>query len=125
MLSIKGTVWRTSRQVHLLCRFKRHLAGLRHLGGIYRWLATPKRAGYIAFLRLKNNNTQLHKKKLEKLLKNLVYQLNSAFELCVGTTDTFVSSEFEVLFHVFFPSSKASNVSELGSCFFASNPLST
>ena len=31
-LSIKGTVWRTSRQVYLLCRWEWHLAGLPHLG---------------------------------------------------------------------------------------------
>ena len=43
-LSIKGTVWRTSRQVYLLCRWERHLAGFPHLGLVDRWLATPKRA---------------------------------------------------------------------------------
>ena len=43
-LSIKGTVWRTSRQVYLLCRWERHLAGFPHLGVVDRWLATPKRA---------------------------------------------------------------------------------
>ena len=43
-LSIEGTVWRTSRQVYLLCRRERHLAGFPHLGVVDRWLATPKRA---------------------------------------------------------------------------------
>ena len=43
-LSIKGTAGRTSRQVYLLCRWKRHLAGFPHLGVVDRWLATPKRA---------------------------------------------------------------------------------
>ena len=42
-LSVKGTVWRTSRQVYLLCRWERHLAGFPHLGVIDRWLAIPKR----------------------------------------------------------------------------------
>ena len=43
-LGIIGTVWRTSRQVYLLCRWERHLAGFLHLGVVDRWLATPKRA---------------------------------------------------------------------------------
>ena len=43
-LSIEGTVWRTSRQVYLLCRWERHLAGFPHLGVVDRWPATPKRA---------------------------------------------------------------------------------
>ena len=43
-LSIKGTVWRTSRQVYLLYRWERHLAGFPHHGVVDRWLATPKRA---------------------------------------------------------------------------------
>ena len=43
-LSIKGTVWRTSRQVYLLCRWEWHLAGFPHLGVVDRWPATPKRA---------------------------------------------------------------------------------
>ena len=42
--SIKGTVWRTSRQVYLLCRWERHLTRLSHLGVVDRWPATPKRA---------------------------------------------------------------------------------
>ena len=42
-LSIKGTVWRTSRQVYLLCRSKRHLAGFPHLGVVNRWPTTLKR----------------------------------------------------------------------------------
>ena len=40
----KGTVWRTSRQVYLLCRWERHLAGFPHLGVVDTWPATPKRA---------------------------------------------------------------------------------
>ena len=43
-LSIKETVWRTSWQVYLLCRWERHLAGLPHLSVVDKWLATPKRA---------------------------------------------------------------------------------
>ena len=43
-LSINGTEWRTSRQVYLLCRWDRHLAGFPHLGEVDRWPATPKRA---------------------------------------------------------------------------------
>ena len=43
-LSNKGTVWRTSRQVYLLCRGK-GTYGFSHLGVVDRWLATPKRAG--------------------------------------------------------------------------------
>ena len=43
-LSIEATVWRTSRQVYLLCRWERHLAGFPHLGVVDRWPATPKRA---------------------------------------------------------------------------------
>ena len=39
-----GTVWRTSRQVYLLCRRERHLAGFPHLGVVNQWPATPKRA---------------------------------------------------------------------------------
>ena len=38
----KGTVWRTSRQVYLLCRWERHLAGFPHLGEVDRWPATSK-----------------------------------------------------------------------------------
>ena len=43
-LSIKGTVWRTSRQVCVLWRWERHLAGFPHLDVVDRWLATPQRA---------------------------------------------------------------------------------
>ena len=49
-LSIEGTVWSTSRQVYLLCRWKKHLAGFPHLGVVDRWLATPKRARYNALI---------------------------------------------------------------------------
>ena len=42
-LSIKGTVWSTSRQVYL-CLWERHLAGLPHFGVVDKWLATPQRA---------------------------------------------------------------------------------
>ena len=42
--SLKRTVWRTSRQVYLLYRLERHLAGFPHLIVVDRWLATPKRA---------------------------------------------------------------------------------
>ena len=44
MHSIKGTEWRTSRQVYLLRCWERHLVGFPHLGVVDRWLATPKRA---------------------------------------------------------------------------------
>ena len=40
-LSIAGTVWKTRRQVYLLCRWKRHLAGFPHLRVADR---SPKRA---------------------------------------------------------------------------------
>ena len=43
-LSINGTVWRTSRQVNLLCRWERHSTGFRHHGVVDRWSASPKRA---------------------------------------------------------------------------------
>ena len=43
-LSIKGTVWRTSLHVYLLCCWERHLSGFPHPGVVDRWLATPKRA---------------------------------------------------------------------------------
>ena len=33
-----------SRQVYLLCRWERHLAGFPHLSVVDRWPATPKRA---------------------------------------------------------------------------------
>ena len=33
-----------SRQVYLLRRWERHLAGFPHLSVVYRWPATPKRA---------------------------------------------------------------------------------
>ena len=42
--SIKGTAWRTSRQVYLLYRWERHLVGFPPLGVVDRWPATPKRA---------------------------------------------------------------------------------
>ena len=42
-LSIKSLVCRTSRQVYLLCRWKRHLAKFLHLDMVVRWSATPKR----------------------------------------------------------------------------------
>ena len=51
-LSIKRTLWRTSRQVYLLCRWERHLAGFFHLGVVDRWLTTPKRVRYSAFIAL-------------------------------------------------------------------------
>ena len=35
-------MWRTSRQVYLLCRWEKHLAGFPHLGVVDRWLATSK-----------------------------------------------------------------------------------
>ena len=44
VIATKGTVWRTSRQVCLLYRWKKHFAGFPHLGVVDRWLATPKRA---------------------------------------------------------------------------------
>ena len=44
LLDAQGTMWRASRQVYLLCRWERHLAGFSHLGVMDRWLATPKRA---------------------------------------------------------------------------------
>ena len=34
--NIKGTVWRTSRQLCLLCRWERRLAGFPHVGVINR-----------------------------------------------------------------------------------------
>ena len=43
-LSIKGTMWGTSRQVDLLCQWKRHLTRLPHFKVADRWPATPKRA---------------------------------------------------------------------------------
>ena len=49
-LSIEGTVWRTSRQVYLLYRWKRHLAGFPHLCVVDRWLATSKGARYSAMI---------------------------------------------------------------------------
>ena len=39
-----------SRQVHLLCRWERHLARFPHLGVVDRWPATPKRARYSALI---------------------------------------------------------------------------
>ena len=42
--SIKGTVWRTSWQVRLLCRWERHLTGFPHLGVVDKCLAPPKQA---------------------------------------------------------------------------------
>ena len=49
-LSIKGTVWKTSRQVYLLCCWERHLAGFPHLRVVDRWPATLKRARYSALI---------------------------------------------------------------------------
>ena len=43
-LALTGTVWRTSRQVYVLCCWERHLAGFPHLGVVDRRLATPKQA---------------------------------------------------------------------------------
>ena len=64
--SIKGTVWRTSRQVYLLCRRERHLAGFPHLGVVARWLATPKRARIAlwSLSRVRRINMQQQKKTL-------------------------------------------------------------
>ena len=50
MLSIKGTVWRTSRQVYLLCRWEKLLMGFPHLGVVDRWPATPHWACYSALI---------------------------------------------------------------------------
>ena len=68
-LSIKGTVWRTSRQVYLLCRWERHLAGFPHLGEVDSWLATPKRAriAHWSLSRERRMNMHLNKKKNERL----------------------------------------------------------
>ena len=49
-LDIKRTVWRTRRQVYLLCRLKRQLAGFPHLGVLKRWPAIPKQARYSALI---------------------------------------------------------------------------
>ena len=49
-LSIKRTVWRTSRQVYLLCHWERRLAESPHLGVIDRRPATFERARYRAFI---------------------------------------------------------------------------
>ena len=48
--NIKGSVWRTSRLVYLLCRWERRLAGFSHIGVVDRWPATPKRARYSALI---------------------------------------------------------------------------
>ena len=45
-------MWGTSRQVYLLCRWERHLAGFPHLGVVDRWPATPKRARIAVFFRI-------------------------------------------------------------------------
>ena len=54
MLSIIGTVWRTSRQVYLLCRLERRLVGFIRLSVVQwtldRWPATPKQARYSALI---------------------------------------------------------------------------
>ena len=41
---------KTSRQVYLLCRWERHVAGFPHLGVIARWPATSKRVHYSALI---------------------------------------------------------------------------
>ena len=49
-ISLEGTVWRTSRQVYLLCHWGGHLAEFPHLGVVDRWPATPMRARYSAMV---------------------------------------------------------------------------
>ena len=50
-LSIKGTVWRTSWQVYLLCvLLGKALSGISHVRVMDRWPATPKRARYNALI---------------------------------------------------------------------------
>ena len=49
-LNIERTVGRTSRQVYVLCRWERHLAGFPYLREVRRWLATPKRASSSALI---------------------------------------------------------------------------
>ena len=52
-LIIKGTVWKTIRQVYLLCGWERRSAAFPHFSVVDRWLVTPKRARcrvLIAFL---------------------------------------------------------------------------
>ena len=43
-LNFIGSVWRTNRQVYLLCRWERHLAEFPHLRMVDRWPATPEQA---------------------------------------------------------------------------------
>ena len=56
-LKVKGTVWRTSRQVCLLCRWEMHLAGFPHLRVVDRWRATPKRVYYSALTALTSSKS--------------------------------------------------------------------
>ena len=68
-LSITGTVWRTSRQVRLLCHWERHLAGFPHFGVVDRWLATPKRAR-IAHWSL-SRDRRIHKQQNQKTIRDI------------------------------------------------------
>ena len=49
-LSIKVIVWKTSRQIYLLCRSKSQLAEFPHFRVVDRWSTTPKRARYSALV---------------------------------------------------------------------------
>ena len=58
----RGSV-KNNRQVHLLCRWEKHLAGIIHLGVVDRWLETPKRASiaHCSFSRDRRTNMQIQK----------------------------------------------------------------
>ena len=49
-LSIEGTEWRTSRQVCLLCRWERHLAGFLHLSVVNRRPVAPSKTLHSALI---------------------------------------------------------------------------
>ena len=72
-VSINGTVWKTSRQVYLWCRWEGHLAGFPHLGVVDTWPATPKRARYSALIAScdKRINMLLNAKILKVLVKRI------------------------------------------------------
>ena len=50
MVSVEWTVWRTSRQVYLLCHWEKHLVGFPHPRVIDKWPTTSKLARYSALI---------------------------------------------------------------------------
>ena len=68
---MKGTVWRTSRQVYLLCRWERHRAGFPHFGVVDRTRTIDRRKLTASQLTAKNSSVRCIVAKMLRALNNL------------------------------------------------------